>query len=322
MSLGVPEVFGEKEIARRVDISQAIRRVRGALDAAANGYFDVPARAVLSDGRALAMVAGRRDDPGVVFKLLTSVPANPARGRPALQGHVLWADDGLGEVTALLDGPAITALRTGAVAGLAIDALAPTDASTVAMLGTGAQAPGMIRAALAVRDLTRVHLWNRTVARAEQLARELKSEFPGVSFVTFESSREAVAGAPIVMLATRATEPLVRLADVDPQAVLVAVGAFREHMIEIDPDVFAVAQHAIADDVNAVLTECGTAIAAIRQGTLRSDEVNPLGGFSRSKTGGLSVFLSAGSAVLDWAVTEAIVRRPHADLAVKEEDER
>lgn len=297
-------------VRRMVDLPTAIRLVDEALRAAADGCFSVPQRAVLADGRALAMVAGRTDDPGVVWKVLTSVPANARRGMPTIQGAVLWADDETGAVSAMLDGEAVTALRTAAVTALGVQRLAPRRAVVLGLLGSGAQAPDQVRATLAVRDLREVRVWSRTATRAEALVRSLEPELRGVRVRAVREPSDAVGGADVVITATRAVEPLVHARDLADGATVVAIGSYRPDMIEVDPSVFARARIVVADDVSAVLTESGDVIRAISEGVLRAEDVGALGA-SDADIGeeGVRVVKSVGTAALDWAIAAAAYRR-------------
>ena len=54
-----------------------------------------------------------------LLKWITSFPGNPARGLPTVNGVVCLSDAETGLPLALLDAPAVTALRTGAVAAVA-----------------------------------------------------------------------------------------------------------------------------------------------------------------------------------------------------------
>lgn len=294
-----------------IDLPTAIDLVAEALRAAAEGRFSVPQRAVLADGRALAMVAGRSDDPGIVWKVLSSVSANAEHGLPTIQGTVLWADDETGAVTAMLDGEAMTVLRTAAVTGLALRRLAPPQAAVLGLLGAGAQAPGLVRAALTVRDLREVRVWSRTAERAEALAHALEPEFPAVRFRPVSESSDVVRGADAVIAATRAVEPLVHARDLSERATVLAIGAYRPDMIEVDPSVFACADVVVADDVTAALAESGDMIRAVAKRALRTEDVSALGAWDAGARGGagIRVFKSVGTAALDWAIAAAAYRR-------------
>ena len=78
-----------------------------------------------------------RGDGLALVKWVTSFPGNPARGLPTVTGVICVSDATTGEPLMLLDARSVTALRTGAVAAVAAQALAKPDARTVGIVGCG-----------------------------------------------------------------------------------------------------------------------------------------------------------------------------------------
>ena len=69
-------------------------------------------------GGDLLLMPGLRDGgAGTSVKLVTVMPANAARGLPTIHAVVAWFDADSGEPLAILDGPTVTAMRTGAASG-------------------------------------------------------------------------------------------------------------------------------------------------------------------------------------------------------------
>ena len=108
-------------------------------------------------------------------KLITVFPQNHSAGLPSHQGIVLLFDSATGTLRFAADGDAITAVRTGAVSALATDLLANPSASTLALIGAGAQARSHLAAISCVRPLSKVTVWDRSPSAAERFARELSS---------------------------------------------------------------------------------------------------------------------------------------------------
>ena len=78
-----------------------------------------------------------RGDGVALLKWITSFPGNPARGLPTVMGVICLSDAETGAPLMLLDARAVTALRTGAVAAVATQALAAENAGTVGIIGCG-----------------------------------------------------------------------------------------------------------------------------------------------------------------------------------------
>ena len=94
-------------------------------------------------------------------KLASVAPGNPGRGLPRIQGIYVLFDPETLAPAALVDGSALTCLRTAAVSALAVRHLAPTDACRLLVFGSGPQAAGHVEALRAVRPLE----WVEVVAR-------------------------------------------------------------------------------------------------------------------------------------------------------------
>ena len=93
------------------------------------------------EGRIMAMpayVGGSTRMAGL--KWIPSVPSNPARGLPRGIGLIVLSDPDTGLPLAVLEGTVCSAMRTGAVSGIAAGLLARPGARKLALIGTGVQA--------------------------------------------------------------------------------------------------------------------------------------------------------------------------------------
>lgn len=220
------------------------------------------------------------------LKVVSTVPGNPVG-----LVMVIGAD---GTPVGVVDGPTLTAIRTGAGAGLATRLLAPADAEVLAMLGAGAMAFDQIAAVRAVRPIQRVLIWSRSRERAERLAARVGGE-------AVTESDAAVEAADIVSCATPAESPLFSPEAVRPGCHINAVGAFRPGMIEVPVEVTREA-FVVVDDREAAAAEAGDLIAASREpdatvGELLAGEAAP--------DGVVTFFKSVGIASQDVAAARA-----------------
>jgi ornithine cyclodeaminase len=97
-------------------------------------------------------------------------PGNTALGKDAHQGSVMLFSAETGELLALLNASAITAIRTGAVSAVATRLLARADAADLAILGTGVQARSHLAAMACVRPIRRVRVASRSFEHARAFA--------------------------------------------------------------------------------------------------------------------------------------------------------
>src|SRR5919106_5745184 len=161
-----------------VPISELIDAVEGAYRDVAAGHDRSPmrSRVSLDDGDLLVMAGVRAGGAGASVKLVTVMPTNAARGLPLIQAIVAWFDAATGRPLALIDGSTLTAMRTGAASGVGTRLMARRDATTLAMIGAGAQAEWQVRAVVASRPIEQVLVWSRTPeARSAFAARMGKS---------------------------------------------------------------------------------------------------------------------------------------------------
>jgi ornithine cyclodeaminase/alanine dehydrogenase len=135
-------------------------------------------------------------------KWVGSFPGNPARGLPAVSGLIVLADPATGLPLAVMDGTLVTALRTGASAGVAARWLAREDAAVAAVVGCGVQGRTSLRAlAEALPGLREVRCRDTNESAALSFASELSALLPGVEFQVCDSVPEAVVGADVVVTA-------------------------------------------------------------------------------------------------------------------------
>ena len=221
------------------------------------------------------------------MKVVSTVPGN-------LVGLVMVVGPD-GSPLGIVDGPTLTAIRTGAGAGLATRLLARPDARVLAMLGAGAMAFDQIAAVRAVRPIERVLVWSRSRERAEQLAERVGGE-------AVSDPDEAVAVADVISCATPAESPLFSAASVRPGSHINAVGAFRPGMMEVPVEVTREA-FVVVDDRDAAAAEAGDLIAAGKEPDATVGDL--LAGRAAAPTGSVTFFKSVGIGSQDVAAARA-----------------
>ncbi|MFH7594055.1 ornithine cyclodeaminase family protein [Streptomyces racemochromogenes] len=180
-------------------------------------------------GELLLMPAASGGYAGV--KIAGVAPGNPARGLPRITGSYLLLDGPTLRPLALLDGAALTALRTPAVSVLALRHLtAPGRPLRLVVFGSGPQAYGHLDAVLELRELAEAVVVARDPGRAGRLAAYARSL--GVQART--GIPRDVARADLVLCCTTAREPLFDGRLVAPGAVVVAVGSHEPEARETD----------------------------------------------------------------------------------------
>jgi ornithine cyclodeaminase len=261
-------ILSRIDLQRCLDMPTAIAAMRTAFHALQSGQVQMPQRTVVElSGRGLALLMPSLLQTSVqpVFglKLLTSVADNGKRGLPRSFATVLLLDAISGQTLAIIEGGWLTAVRTGAVSGLATELLARPDADVLALFGAGAQAPTQVWAIHTVRPLREVRVVNRSDEHYEQFVRTLQ-QLLGAACPPLRraaNASEALADASLVACATTATAPLFHARDIAPGAHINAVGAFTPEMCEVDPETLARAR-IVVDQREAALVEAGDLLQA------------------------------------------------------------
>jgi ornithine cyclodeaminase/alanine dehydrogenase-like protein (mu-crystallin family) len=312
---GLPFLSGD-EIRRAVPMADMLDAVEAAYRDVVAGRDRSPQRihVPVDAGDLLLMPGIRVGASGFSVKLVTVVGSNPDRGLPTVQAVVIWFDAASGRPMALIDGPALTAMRTGAASGVATRLLALADASVGAIIGAGAQAEWQMRAVLAARPIRRFLVHARSSDAREAFARRMSAEL-GVEVEPTRSAEQAVRPADVVCCATTSSTPVFEAAWLREGAHVNGVGAYRLGMIELPPELFARASLVAVDSREAAMAEAGDLVEAIGRGLVREDALIAIGSVdpgwvvAERPPDVITAFKSVGLAIQDVAAAELIVSR-------------
>ncbi|MCI4066013.1 ornithine cyclodeaminase family protein [Micromonospora sp. R77] len=301
-----------------VDMAGTRRMVR-VIDTLGEMFVDLaagrtrsPARTVIEHGdeRVLLVSPAVWERRGVgSVKITTLTPDNPGRGLPLIHGIVALTDLETGQITALLDGAELTAVRTGAVAAVATRRCTADDAEDLAVIGAGVQARALVRAMAAVRPIRTVRIFSRTRARAERFADWIDDTHPARATVC-DSVKTAVADAAIICTATSTSDnrPLIEADWVARGAHVNAIGGTHPDAIELDPALLADAL-AVVEDRTAALDGAGEIRAALAAGVLTVDDLHELGTLLTGEVradGRTTVLRTVGMSIEDTAAALAL----------------
>lgn len=295
------------ELTRLVPMAEAIDALEALF--ATGDATGGPARThhAMPDGDLLLMPAASAD--GVGIKLVTVTPANPRRGLPLIHGvYVLFAP-GTQAPVALIDGAAMTGLRTAAVSGLTTRHVARPDARHLVVIGAGTQGRAHVAAMRAVRPIDRVTV----VSRSEAPARRLVADLRASGLEAAVGGPDAVADADIVCTCTTSGTPVVG-GDRLPDGVHVnAIGAYRPDARELDTATMRRGR-IVVEQREAALAEAGDLCIPIAEGDLTADAIIAdlaevvAGATVRRHDADVTVFTSVGLAAEDLAVAAAAMR--------------
>jgi alanine dehydrogenase len=262
--------------------------------------------------RTLLLMPSWQPQGALGVKIVTVFPGNADRGLPSVNAAYLLMSGQTGEPLALIDGRALTLLRTAAVSALAADLLAPPKAEVLLMVGTGALSRYLIEGHRAVRGYQRVLIWGRDSHKAAVVAHDLGERGWPVSVA---ADLETAAGsADVISCATLAEQPLIRGNWLKSRCHLDLVGSFKPTMREADHACLHDAY--VVVDTLAALQDSGDLAGPLASGGVQaasivelSDQVQLSGQAAKDKApprAAKTVFKSVGVAHADLAAAEYI----------------
>src|SRR5947199_1059573 len=174
-------VLNHTEVDQLLPMPECIAAMEAVFTSFARGASQQPLRTIFRPSKVkgvMAMMPAFRagESPLFSLKAICVFPGNAGIGKDAHQGGVMLFDGRTGELLAIVNASAITAIRTAAVSALATRVLANETASRLAIIGAGVQARAHLGAIACVRKLEHVRVVARRYDRAEQFANEMKSE--------------------------------------------------------------------------------------------------------------------------------------------------
>ena len=302
--------FSGADVRRAVSPREAFDAVRAAFVHHARGDWTMQPKLYVTnypagDFRAMPALGGGH----ALLKWVTSFPGNAARGLPTVTGVVLLSDADTGELLALLDAAAVTALRTAAAGVIAAETLSRPDASSVAVVGSGVNGAETVAM---FRERNRdVAVWDLDAARAAAVAEQFGA-------VVAASLEEALA-SDVVVTVTPGRAVLFSEGSLSPGQHVSLMGADGPGKAEIA--VTELARGALFCDDWEQASHGGELAAAFDAGLIGRVGVTQLGDVlagqapGRTSAGDITLFDSTGLAIQDLAIAKAaFAKRDELDL--------
>jgi len=222
-----------------LDMALAVDDIEEVFRLHASGDYVLPSKSVLrwgglesetTRGRINAMpgyIGGRFGMAGI--KWIASFPANIDTGRPRGTGVTILNDPTTGFPLAVMDGTLISAVRTGAVSGVAARHLAREDVRTVGLIGAGVQGRTQLLAVAVARPgIERVLVHDVRPERARAWCEEMRRRLP-LDYQLVTEPRAAIEAADILVTATTATSPIVQPGWVPPGCLYLQISGHECH---------------------------------------------------------------------------------------------
>jgi alanine dehydrogenase len=277
----------------------------------AKSYVDLPRYD--GDFRSMPAYLDAGDWDAAGLKWVNSHTENRRRhDLPTVMATMLYSDPETGLPLSIMDGTTLTTKRTGAAAAVATDRLAVRDATTMGLVGAGAQSYAQLDAILAVRPIETVVVADADPDRAAAFVEAVRDRVDA----RVGSIAEAVA-CDVVSTTTPVRDPIVDADAVGDHTHVNAVGADAPGKHELADDLLAAAKLVVDDREQC--THSGEINVPYAAGRLTDDDVHAeLGAVvvgeatGRTPTDGVTVFDSTGLAVQDVAAARVVYERASA----------
>lgn len=223
-----------------------------------------------------------------------------------------------GRMIALLDGASMNPFKTGAAGAVGVDELAREDATTCAVIGSGAQARGQLRASATARDFETVRIFSPTPEHRKTFAGEFDERLDA-TVKAAETAGAAVRNADVVITATDAADPVVKDADLSDGVHITAMGQYDRRKQELQPETIARATY-VPDLRDRAFQDAGSFLAAHDAGLVDDDHVHAeLGELVAGRRSGrtsddeVTVFDSGGTGIETVAAAWMLYERAKAE---------
>ncbi|MCW4049412.1 MAG: ornithine cyclodeaminase family protein [Candidatus Bathyarchaeota archaeon] len=310
--------LSDNDVAKLLTMEEVIEAVEGAFHEYASGNVVMPARSTIMvpkyNGSISFMPSYLPESNAQATKIISIYPDNPEKGLPTTVAWIVVNDPETGMIKAFMDATYLTAMRTGAITGVAAKYLAPEDAKTVAIFGAGVQGRTQTWAACTVRDIEKVYVYDLFLEARKRFAEDMTRKL-GIPVIAVESGEEACKDADIVLTATTSPKPVLKREWLKEKVHVSAIGAFYPDWRELDTATVAESKFVI-DDEEGIRLEAGDILIPIEEGVVTWDHVHAelkelVTGAKEGRTPDdtVTVFKSVGIAIQDSSVANLVLRK-------------
>lgn len=242
-------------------------------------------------------------------KLVSVFPQNIHYNKATINGLMVLNHPQTGEPVACINGSKLTAVRTAAVGATAVKYLAPVSVKTLGIIGTGVQAYHQAVIASTQRPFSRLLLFGRNRASAEQMKTDLQNKLR-IGIELAATAEELVLESDVIVTATSSSEPVFELSgDLLHDKTFIGIGSYKPSMREM-PATLIEAVDTIYVDTPLARSECGDISIPLESGAIQESDIIPfaelLTGSARRTQAPTRYFKSVGVALFDLTVGELI----------------
>ena len=302
----------EDDILQAASFNELIEAIEASMYIYENKEYHMPQRLHIDheEGTLLLMPCFAKDYYGT--KLVSLFPRNPEKNIPVLTGIMVLNDGQTGLPLALLNGPALTALRTAAVSSVSIRYLTPEDTESLGIIGAGVQGFYQAWVACSVRNLKDIYFFDLYSEKTTALIKKLNSVIPNVHLHQASCAEDLLEKSQAVITATTSIEPVLpNNEELLTGKHYVGIGSYKPTVREFPQALFNLLK-TVYIDTDTALEESGDLIIPLQKNWIRQEQVMTLGRFliegksndeARNET---TLFKSVGMALFDVCASKLI----------------
>ena len=315
-------ILNRENIQKCITMEKAIKICKEAAKNYCLNKTDIPLRTPIiserNNGQVLFMpgkISSESDNIGI--KIVSVYPDNSLISLPSVPSTMITLDEKTGIVNGIIDGTYLTALRTAALQGAATDLLSNKDSKIATLIGTGGQAFEQARALLTVRNLSELRVVARNFDKTKKFAEKLKEELNNFDtvIIAYENVNDATIDSDIITTVTTSTTPTFSAKYLKQGVHINGIGSFTYDMVELPSELINSSNKIYFDTKDGVLSEAGDILQPLEnelishgdfKGELGELVLNSIEG--RTSKDEITIFKSVGSAVLDIACADYIIK--------------
>lgn len=307
-------------IQRLLDMKEAVDLIETAFAELVNQTVAMPQRLAMTDaehtGWTAFMPAHLKGIGALGVKAVTVFRNNPSRYHlPSTLATIVLLDQETGKALSIMDGGYITAMRTGAVSGVATRALARANATVAGVLGMGIQARTQLWGICTVRPINKALCFSTDPPQQQRAFVEDMTRQLGVEVEAVGSARQVIEQADVLALATTSAEPIVNGDWLKAGAHINSIGSHTPGARELDTR-SVLRSKVVCDLTSACMAEAGDLLIPIQEGVFSRERIyGDLGevitGRKKGREGDweITLFKSVGLSIQDIATAHFVYRK-------------
>jgi len=220
-------LVNQSQVKKVLDMKLALKTVEGAFRSYGLGKVELPAKVYLTfpKGDLRSMPAYIKDMNIAGIKSVNVHPENRKLKLPTVMAVVILVKPETGETIALLEGTYLTAMRTGAVGGVAAKYLSKKNSSVAGFIGAGMQAWTQLQALMLVRKIKKIKVWSRTSTGCKRFCDVVKKKYKGLKIEEYRDPKDVCSGVDVLITTTPSRKPIVKASWISQGTHINAVGA-------------------------------------------------------------------------------------------------